>query len=184
MRIHRDKTIYRLTMTAAVAAALCLLSPWAVPLGPVPVSLCTFLLYLSAWLLHPGQAAAATGVYVLLGAAGLPVFSGFLGGLSRLAGPTGGYIVGYLPLAVLSALFARAFPSHRWLHLLGMILGTAVLYGMGTVWFCLQTRTSPVQALVLCVLPFVPGDLAKMTAAIFLGPVLKDRLARSGSLYH
>lgn len=182
MGMRRDKTIYQLTMTAAVAAALCLLSPWAVPLGPVPVSLCTFLLYLSAWLLRPGQAAAAAGVYVLLGAAGLPVFSGFLGGLGRLAGPTGGYIAGYLPLAVLSTLFIRAFPSRRWLHLLGMALGTAVLYGMGTVWFCLQTRTSPAQALVLCALPFVPGDLVKMIAALFLGPVLKDRLERSGLL--
>lgn len=183
MGMRRNRTIYHLTMTAAVAAALCLLSPWAVPLGPVPVSLCTFLLYLSAWLLRPGQVAAAAGVYVLLGAAGLPVFSGFLGGLGRLAGPTGGYIAGYLPLAVLCALFVRVFPTRRWLHLLGMILGTAVLYGTGTVWFCLQTQTSPTQALVLCVLPFVPGDLAKMTAALFLGPVLKDRLERSGLLY-
>lgn len=184
MRIRRDKTIYRLTMTAAVAAALCLLSPWAVPLGPVPVSLCTFLLYLSAWLLHPGQAAAATGVYILLGAAGLPVFSGFMGGLGHLAGPTGGYIIGYLPLSVICALFVEKFPARRWMHLLGMILGAAVLYATGTVWFCLLTRTSPAQALVLCVLPFIPGDLVKITAALFLGPVLKDRLERSGLLYH
>ena len=183
MQVRRNKKIYALTMTAAVAAAVCVLSPWAVPFGAVPLSLCTLFLYLTAWVLGAKRAVAATAVYVLMGAAGLPVFSGFMGGLGHLAGPTGGYIVGYLPLTAICALFVRGFPAQRWMHLAGMALGTAVLYAMGTVWFCLQTGTGPVQALVVCVLPFLPGDLTKMLAALLLGPALRDRLERSGLLY-
>ena len=100
MHVRRDRTIYGLTMTAAFAAAMALLAPWTVPLGPVPLSVCTLMVYLSAWLLTPGRAVAAVTIYVLLGAVGLPVFSGFLGGVGRLAGPTGGYILGYLPLCI------------------------------------------------------------------------------------
>lgn len=183
MRLRRDKTIYHLTMTAAAVAALCVLSPWAVPLGPVPISLCTLLIYLSAWLFSPGRAVAAAAVYVLIGAAGLPVFSSFMGGLGRLAGPTGGYIVGYLPLAAIGACFVRRFPGQRWMQLLGMVLGTAVLYAVGTGWFCVQTGSGIVGGLTICVLPFLPGDAAKIAAALLLGPVLRSRLERAGLLY-
>ena len=183
MGLHRDKTIYRLTMTAAAAAALCVLSPWAVPLGPVPISLCTLLIYLSAWLLSPGGVVTAVAVYVLIGTAGLPVFSGFVGGLGRLVGPTGGYIVGYLPLAAISACCARRFSERRGMQLLGLVLGTAVLYAVGTGWFCAQMQVGLVGGLTACVLPFLPGDAVKIVAALLLGPVLRGRLVRSGLLY-
>lgn len=182
MRVRRDKKIYALTVTAAAAAALCVLSPWAVPLGPVPVSLCTLVIYLSGWILSPGRAAAAAGAYILIGAAGLPVFSGFLGGLGHLAGPTGGYIVGYILLAFVCALFIGWFPSRRWTHLLGMVLGTAVLYSVGTAWFCMQTQTPLGGGLAVCVLPFVPGDLVKMLSALLLGPALRRRLGQANLL--
>jgi len=181
MQVRRDKTIYHLTMTAAAAAALGVVAPWSVPLGPVPISLCTLLLYLTALLLGPRWAVGAAAVYVLMGAAGLPVFSGFMGGVGHLAGPTGGYIFGYLPLTGICALFVKRV-SNRWAYLGGMALGTAVLYAMGTVWFCVQTGTGLGGALVVCVLPFLPGDLAKMLAALLVGPALRDRLERSGLL--
>lgn len=181
--MRRNRTIYALTMTAAAAAALCVLSAWAVPLGPVPLSVCTLLIYLCGWLLSPGRAAAAAAVYVLIGAAGLPVFSGFLGGLGHLAGPTGGYIVGYIPLAFLCALFVARFPSRRKMAAVGMVLGTGVLYAVGTAWFCFQTGTPLEGGLAVCVLPFLPGDFVKILCALVLGPVLRGRLARAGLLY-
>jgi len=183
MHLRRNQTVYHLTVTAAAAAALCVLSPWAVPLGPVPVSLCTMLLYLTAWLFPPGRAAAAAAVYVLVGAAGLPVFSGFMGGAGRLAGPTGGYLVGYLPLTAICAGFVRRFPARRGMWLLGLVLGTAVLYVLGTGWFCVQTRTGIPGGLAACVLPFLPGDAVKIAAALLLGPALRGRLERSGLLH-
>ena len=183
MQVRRNKSIYALTMTAAAVAALCVLSPWAVPLGPVPLTLCTLLLYLCGWLLTPGRAAAAAAVYVLIGAAGVPVFSGFLGGLGHLAGPTGGYIVGYIPLAYLCAAFVARFAARRMMCAVGMVLGTAVLYTVGTVWFCVQTGTPLGGGLAVCVLPFLPGDVAKMLCAWMFGPVLRGRLDRAGLLY-
>lgn len=183
MHLRRNKTVYHLTMTAAAAAALCVLSPWAIPLGAVPVSLCTLLIYLSAWLFSPGRATAAAAVYVLVGAAGLPVFSGFMGGLGRLAGPTGGYIMGYLPLAAICACFAQRFSGRRGMQLFGMVLGTSVLYAVGTGWFCVQTQTGVAGGLMACVLPFLPGDAVKITAALLLGPILRGRLERSGLLH-
>ena len=183
MRLRRNKTVYHLTMTAAAAAALCVLSPWAIPLGAVPVSLCTLLIYLSAWLFSPGRATAAAAVYVLVGAAGLPVFSGFMGGLGRLAGPTGGYIMGYLPLAAICACFVQRFFRRREMQLLGMVLGTSVLYAVGTGWFCVQTQTGVAGGLMACVLPFLPGDAVKIAAALLLGPILRSRLEQSGLLH-
>ena len=182
MGTRRRNGIYALTMTAAVAAGIAVLAPWSVPLGPVPLSLCTLMIYLAAWLLTPTRALAAVAVYVLLGAAGLPVFAGFLGGLSRLAGPAGGFIFGYLPLSVICALFVCRFPNRRGPALLGLALGTAVLYGLGTVWFCAQTGSGAVEAAAVCVLPFLPGDGVKMGAALLLGPVLRRRLERTGLL--
>lgn len=182
MQVRRSKTVYALTMTAAAAAVLGVVGPWAVPFGPVPLSLCTLFLYLVGWVLEPKRAIAAVAVYVLMGAAGLPVFAGFTGGLGHLAGPVGGYIIGYLPMAAVCALFVQRFPTRRWMLFAGLVLGTAVLYAAGTVWFCAQTGTGPIPALVICVLPFLPGDLIKITAALLLGPAVQNRLERSGLL--
>ena len=169
-------------LTALLAAALCVMAPLAVPLGPVPVTLATLGVYLAAGLLGPWRGAAAVGLYLALGAVGVPVFAGFLGGVSRLAGPTGGFLLGYLPMAVICALFAARFGTRRWAPLLGMVLGTAVLYTVGTVWLCLQTGVRPGEAVVVCVLPFLPGDCLKMAAAWLLGPMLRRRLERTGLL--
>lgn len=182
MQIRRERAVYDLTMTAVFAAALAVLAPWAVPFGPIPLSLCTWMIYLSAWILSPGRALAAVTVYVLLGAAGLPVFAGFLGGVGRLAGPGGGYILGYLPMSVICALTVQRFGKTRWLSLLGLTLGTVVLYAVGTVWFCMQTGTHAAGAFSVCVLPFLPGDGMKIGAALLLGPVLHRRLSRTGLL--
>lgn len=181
MQVRRSKTVYALTMTAAAAAVLGVVGPWAIPVGPVPLSLCTLFLYLVGWVLEPKRASAAAAVYVLMGTAGLPVFAGFAGGLGHLTGPTGGFVVGYIPLAAIGTGFVRGF-SRRWMHFLGMVLGTVVLYAVGTLWFCVQTGAGPMSALVVCVAPFLPGDLIKMLAALLLGPALHSRLERSGLL--
>jgi len=119
-------------------------------------------------------------VYVLLGTVGMPVFSGFAGGVGILLGPTGGYILGYLPLALLTGWAAERFPERRWLQLAGVMLGIAVLYTLGTLWYCVQAEVEVEAALSLCVLPFLPGDLIKLAAAVAAGPVLRRRLEQAG----
>lgn len=179
MRSRPANSVFPLAMTAVMAAVLCVLGPLAIPAGPVPVSLVNLGIFLSLYLLSWKRGTLSVLVYILLGGAGMPVFSGFTGGLGKLLGPTGGYILGYLALALISG-WAIHISRSPLLHLAGMALGTAVLYAMGTAWFCFQTGNTPEAALGLCVFPFLPGDLVKMGAALAAGPLLRRRLAQAG----
>ena len=157
-----------LTIIGVFAAVLCIISPFTIPVGPVGITLATFGIYLAGAVLGWKRAGAAVAVYLLLGLIGLPVFSGFAGGFERLAGPTGGYLVGYIPLAVITGLFADKI-NKKWALPLGMLIGTAVLYAFGTAWFCIMSGSSPASALAACVLPFIPGDILKIAGAAALG---------------
>lgn len=181
METKTRSRIYPLAMTAVMAALIAVIAPFSIPAwGEVSFTLCTFLLYLSPYILGWKRAAAATLIYILLGMVGMPVFSGFRAGVGVLAGPTGGYILGYIPMVIVSGLMIRAFSKSRALQLGGMILATVLLYSFGTVLFCLQTGSSLEHALVVCVIPFIPIDLGKMLLAAGLGPVLRERLVKAG----
>lgn len=163
--------------TAVFAALLCAVAPVAIPLGPVPFTLATFVIYMSGGVLGRRRACVAVAVYILLGAFGLPVFSGFSGGFGKLFGPTGGYIIGYLPLAFMSGVFLNGKTSTPWRLALGMLIGTVVLYAFGTAWFVLQTSTPIAASLSLCVLPFLPVDAAKIAVSAACAPVIRSRVA-------
>lgn len=164
-------------LTALMAAALCVMAPWAVPLGPVPVSLATLGVYLAVGLLGGRRGTAAVGLYMVLGAVGLPVFSGFTGGLQPLVGLTGGYIWGYILCAAVAGLLRRV--SHRpWGLPLALAAGTAVLYVAGTAWYLWQTGGTVTAALTVCVLPFLPADGAKIAVATLLILSLRRPLER------
>ena len=171
---------YQLTATALMAAVLCILGPLSVPVGPIPLSFATLAIYFIAYLLGWKWGTASVLVYVLLGAVGLPVFSGCSGGMGKVLGPTGGYIVGYLFLAVIAGLVIQR-TANRFFQLLGMLAGTAVLYAFGTAWYCFQSGVAVGDALMKCVWIFIPGDLIKMAAALIVGPVLRRRLEQAKS---
>ena len=119
----------------------------------------------------PKRGAAAAALYLVIGAAGVPVFSGFSGGFQKLAGVTGGYLVGYLPCAWLSGAGAEACcekGKSRWMMPAMMAAGTAVLYIIGPAGFMIQTGNTLGGALGLCVVPFLPGDTVKIVAATLL----------------
>ena len=172
--------VYPLAMTAVMAAVMAVVAPFSISIGPIPLSFCTLVIYLDAYILGWKRGTAAVLVYILLGAVGMPVFSGFGSGLAKVAGPTGGYIIGYLPLALIAGLAVVRFPKNRALQLLGMILATAVLYALGTAWYCFQSGTDLSTALGWCVIPFLPGDAIKMVAAVAVGPTLWQRLEKAG----
>ena len=170
-----------MTQTALMAAVLCVAGPLTVAIGPVPLSLATFAVYLAALVLGPRWGTAAVAVYLLLGMAGVPVFSGFSGGLQKLAGVTGGYIVGYLPCAWLSGLGRSAETDFRkaWRReMLWAAAGTLVLYVLGTAWFMIQSGNGLGASLSLCVLPFLPGDAVKILAAAFLSCQIRKALQK------
>lgn len=167
-------------MIAVMAAVMAVVSPFSINIGPIPLSFCTLVIYLNAYILGWKRGTVATLVYILLGVVGMPVFSGFGSGLAKVAGPTGGYIVGYLPLALIAGLAVVQFPKNRWLQLVGMILGTAVLYALGTAWYCFQSGNDLATALAWCVTPFLPGDAIKIIVAMSVGPMLRARLFQAG----
>ena len=168
-----------LAMTAVMAAVLSVVSPFSISIGPIPLSLCTLVIYLNAYILGWKRGTVATLVYVLLGAVGMPVFNGFSAGLGVVAGPTG-YIVGYVPLALICGLAVSAAPKNRVVQFIGMILGTAVLYTLGTAWYCFQSGNPLGVAMGYCVIPFLPGDFIKMVVAAGVGPMIRTSLEKAG----
>lgn len=171
----RKTSTYAMVVTALMAAVTCILAPLSVPIGPVPISLTNFVIFLSLYLLGWKKGTLSLLVYLLLGLAGLPVFSGFAGGISKLAGPTGGYIIGFIPMAIVAGIIIDK--SHqRWIQIVAMIIGTAICYAFGTVWFCFQSGYTVAAALAVCVIPFIPADLIKIVIVTIIGPMIRKRL--------
>ena len=184
--------IYMIATTAVMTAAICILAPFSVPVGPVPITLATLMICLAVYVLGAKAGIISVCLYLLMGLIGLPVFSGFSGGFTKLAGPTGGYLIGYIPMVAVIGLFTDkisrrdiASPAsrkisnlmiNRIIQFAGIVLGTAVLYTLGTAWFCYVMDCDLAYALGLCVIPFIPGDIAKTIAAVAIGPVLRERL--------
>ena len=170
-----------LVLCAMCAAITCVLAPISIPIGPVPISLCTFAVMLSGVLLGGKLGFVSQLIYVLLGAVGVPVFAGYTAGLARIAGVTGGYIVGYPFLALVIGLIYGKFGKNcadkkrkiLWMFL-AMIAGTVVLYTIGTAWYCALSGNGVAAALSACVIPFLPGDFLKMVVVVIVGiPVEK-----------
>ncbi len=177
--MQRNPRIKNMVLTALFAALTAVLSQIIIPIGPVPFNLGVFAVYLAGMLLTPGCAAASIAVYWMLGALGLPVFAGFQGGPGALFGKTGGYILGYLFLALFTSL-AMHHSKRRAVQILAMVAGLVCCYTFGTLWFMYLTGLGFAKALTLCVLPFLLPDAAKAGAALWLGSVLKKRLAKCG----
>ena len=121
-------------------------------------------------------------IYVLLGIVGLPVFSGYVGGPAKIAGPTGGYIVGFVLMALIGGFFIEKFKRNFALTLVGWVLGTFVDYCLGTVWFVYVAHCSLLYALKVCVYPFIIFDLGKIVIATLLGHAVRYALVKAGLL--
>ena len=164
-----------------LAVAVIAVCAWiSLPVGPIPFTLQTLSVALVGALLGWKRGTAAVAVYILMGLVGVPVFAGFKSGIPALFGPTGGYIFGFLFAALLPALFKLLPVKKVWarmaLFYLGSILGLAVCYFFGTVWFVLMYDCTVGYALVLCVTPYILPDLVKLAVAAFLAARLEKRL--------
>ncbi len=175
-----------LVLCGACAAITCILAPLSIPLaGGVPISLATFAVMLAGVLLGGTLGAASQLIYVLLGAVGLPVFAGWTGGLGNVLGMTGGYIVGYIPLAWLTGLIYKRFGSREkmpvriFFMVLGMIAGNLALYILGTAWFMVVTGMNLEASLAACVIPFIPGNFIKMAAVCLIAPPVENAIRKS-----
>lgn len=182
-------SVKSMVLMAIMAAVMCVLAQVSVPIGVVPITLATFAIYLCLFVLDMKRSTIAVVVYILLGVVGLPVYAGFSGGIGKVMGPTGGYIIGYIFLALIGGLFVDKFDTYEktgkdyWVNVVinfvGMVLATAVLYVFGTAWFCIQASYSVGAALGICVFPFIPGDLAKIVVAIIAGSQIRKALNKA-----
>jgi biotin transport system substrate-specific component len=174
----------KMTVVALMAAVMCIVGPFSIPLPVtlVPISFTNLIIFLSVYILGMKSGTLSTVIYLLLGLVGIPVFSGFTGGASKFAGPTGGYLIGFIFLALICGLFADRFHGNRWLYLIGMVLGLAVCYAFGTAWLAVQTNMTFIAALATGVVPFLIGDALKIAVITAAAPQLRKLLLRAGVL--
>lgn len=214
--MNRSLRINRIVSIALMTAIICVISPFAIaiPVSPVPISLATLAIYLTVMILGWKGGTISVLLYVLIGLAGAPVFTGFSGGAGKVLGPTGGYIIGYIFLAFIEGIFvnrartARPYIDARKTHpnagrqnvvpyknspykktvgasytsatiLLGMLIGTVVLYIFGSLWLAKQLNMSLAAAFTVGVFPFVIGDVIKMVVALFVGTRIRKALVKS-----
>lgn len=157
-----------LTRTALFAALTAVCSWLSIPMPwGVPINLATLAVFLAGAVLGAKWGTVSILVYVALGLVGIPVFSGFRGGLSVLAGPTGGYIIGYIGAALVVGLLTHRF-HRKWVVPASMAAALAVCYAFGTAWFMVVTGNGLMASLSMCVLPYLVGDAIKIAIASVL----------------
>lgn len=172
--IHTYSKTTALALCGLFAALTAICSYISIPLGftPIPMNLGTLGVFLAGGLLGMRYGTLSIAVYVLMGAAGIPVFAGFQAGIGVLAGPTGGFIMGYILTAfIIGSITGRSTVAGGRsfaLCIVAMIAGLLACYALGTIWFMVTTGTGLWPSLVACVLPFIPADIIKTFAAVIL----------------
>lgn len=164
-----------LTIIGLMTAVMCVLGPIAmpIPISPVPISFGNLAIFLALYVLGMKQGFIGYLVYFFLGLAGLPVFSGFSGGIGKALGPTGGYLIGFFFMAVIAGFFIDRWHGQKLMSITGMILGALVCNIFGTIWLSYQLGISFMAGLGVGVLPYIPGDLIKIICASIIGPTLR-----------
>lgn len=172
----------------AIFVALMAICAWTAVPTVVPFTLQTFAVCAAAGLLGTWQSIAAVVVYIALGAVGVPVFSGFRGGIGVLLGNTGGYIIGFIFIALTVGLAVKMFGRKPLVLTLSMTIGVLVCYAFGTAWFMIIYANTNGSAMALgtvitkCVLPFIIPDAFKIALAVFItskvAPALNGKRAR------
>lgn len=171
-----------LVITGMFTAVICVLSQISIPTQPIPFTLGLFSIFLTGALLSPRFAFLSVMAYLLLGAFGLPVFAGFKGGVPALVGMTGGYLMAYPLIALITALSYKLAKKHTSSNgklfvpislFLGMTVSLLLCYLIGTLWFTFITGKTFYVALTLCVFPFVLFDFFKIILAISLSILIR-----------
>ena len=167
-----------LVYTAMGVTLICVCSWINIPMT-VPFTLQTFAIPAVLLILGGKRGTIATIVYVLMGAIGIPVFAGFTGGLAILLGNTGGYIIGFIFMALIYTAAVKIFGEKKGVKIISLIAGLIVCYAFGTAWFMYiylkdTGEVGLITVLTWCVLPYIVPDLVK----IFLAILISDRVKR------
>ncbi len=165
--MERKLSIQAYCRISIAIAIICAVSQIIIPMPyGVPLTLQTFIIPVIAIVLGY-QGTIAVAVYILMGALGLPVFSGFTGGLHSILGPTGGFIISF-PLLSLCTSWGAKKKQPIWI-LLGLLLGTVLNFMSGMIVYSIIMQQSITTAFIVCVLPFLPTTIIKIVATIIIG---------------
>jgi len=179
----------RMMVFASLLAALMTAGAYiSIPVGPVPIVLQNMFVFLAGLLLGSRWGLASVGVYLLAGACGLPVFAGGMGGIGRIVGPTGGYLLGYLPAVFMVGYISEKGAARISFDIIAMICGTFVLYTFGVTWLKILTGMTWSKTLAVGMLLFLIGDGLKIVAAAAIArairPILRIESNNSKKFYH
>jgi biotin transport system substrate-specific component len=144
-----------------------------IPIGPVPIVLQNMFVFLAGLLLGSRWGLASVAVYLLAGLCGLPVFAGGTGGIGRFFGPTGGFLLGYLPAVFLIGSIADRRSRRMLWDVVAMVLGSAALYACGVPWLKVVTGLTLAKAAAVGMLPFLAGDALKIAAAAVIAKAIR-----------
>jgi len=174
----------RWMVLASLMAALTAVGAYIhVPIGPVPIVLSTLFVLLSGLLLGSRWGLASMGLYLLVGAIGIPVFAGGKGGFAHFLGPTGGYLFGYVLAAGVVGLISEHSRGLLILDIFAILVGSIAIYGLGVPWLKMVTQMSWTKTLMVGMVPFLIGDAMKAAVAVVLArsvrPILKRQLQSS-----
>src|SRR5665648_1178307 len=153
--LMRNQKIITTTVIGLFTAITCILGPLSIiiPISPVPITFTNLAIYFTVIILGWKKGTMSYLVYLLIGFVGVPVFSGFTAGPAKLLGPTGGYLIGFIFLALIAGYFVDQFPGKIYMYVLGMVIGTLVTYALGTGWLAFQANMTFQTALFAGVIP-------------------------------
>jgi len=172
----------RMTVFASLLAALMAAGAYlAIPIGPVPIVLQNMFVFLAGLLLGCRWGLASVAVYLLAGACGLPVFAGGMGGIGRIVGPTGGYLLSYLPAVLLIGFISEKGARRSLYDVVAMICGSFVVYACGVTWLKMLTDMSWGKTLAVGMYPFLLGDAMKIAAAAVIAKTVRPVIRVSDS---
>ena len=158
--------VKELVLIGLMSAVICILGPLSVtiPISPVPISMTNLAIYFVLYVLGAKRGCISFLFLLLIGFVGVPVFSAFSAGPAKLLGPTGGYLIGFIFMALVA----------------GFFIDKVICYIFGTVWLSWQAKMQLPAALMAGVVPFLPGDVCKMVLAMLAGPQIRKRLQKAG----
>jgi biotin transport system substrate-specific component len=167
-----DAKLTHAIMACLFAALISIGAYIAIPIPgtPVPIVLQNMFIILAGFILGPWWGLASIIFYLILGVAGMPVFSGGTGGLVKFAGPTGGYLLGYIPAIVVFGLISKAGKNTWYFNIIAGIVGMAAVYVFGVARLKAVLGVDWTKAIATGLIPFIPGDIAKIVIAAFLTP--------------
>ena len=166
-----------LVMTALMSVIIAVCSWISIPIGTVPFTLQTFAVFLSMLVLGGKRGTFAVLVYMMLGAVGIPVFSGFKGGIGVILGTTGGYMLGFIIIGLVYMLAEKLSDENSIICISSLVIGLLLCYAFGTAWFIkVYSETKEIDvmtALKWCVIPFIIPDIAKLGFAVLISGKVK-----------